>query len=227
MEKAETIVVSSDKIARHYRDKHQVARLDPFWSEPLADGLHFRDVEKGDALHIAYLGSASHAADRLFTFTVLEGLLGKMPNLKITVFGDHDLPVSLKKDSRICASPPLPWIFHRKRVAALKCHIALCPMLDTPFNRGRSVNKLIEHAVAGGIGVYSAGWKEADQVRAAAAGLSFEDRPEVWVEGLQEAISRKEGLKSIQSNARTLAYRLNDGDKQRIFWQNELEIAAS
>ncbi|MDJ0933209.1 hypothetical protein [Breoghania sp.] len=95
-------------------------------------------------------------------------------------------------------------------------------MLDTPFNRGRSINKVIEHAMLGAVGLYSEEWCFANEIRDGETGLLAPNEVGAWVDAILAAISDPQGLRAMQNKARAAAAILNDPPPQRRFWSERL-----
>ncbi|MCY0096899.1 hypothetical protein [Hoeflea ulvae] len=225
-ERADTIIVSSSVLADVYRDRgHRVVQLDPFWSEALADGSHFDPLADGAPLEVGYLGSSSHASDRGFVLQVFEELAARDLNLRLTIIGTADVPAHLRKHPKLQILKHLPWPLYRKRLARQRFHVLLYPSLPTAFNKARSFNKLIEHAVAGGVGIYSDSWNFAQDIEANKAGFLLENTVEHWADFLG-AIDRT-GLKASSNS--TLAYtrelNLTSRSKQLEFWKKTLKLS--
>lgn len=224
IERAETVVVPAEVLAAKYAERKETALLDPHWSEAFADERHFAALESNAPIDIAYLGSVTHGADRAFVFEVMARLLGRNPRLRLTLVSAAPLGNALDRHPRVRRLRPLPWFLYRRRLARQRFHLALYPMLDTPFNRGRSLNKLIEHAVVGAVGVYSADWAFADRVRHGETGFLAENAVANWADTIEAALADPGRLRAMQRQARSLAARLNAPEPQRAFWRRQLGL---
>ncbi len=222
VERAETVVVSSPKLVTRYQSLTNVVALDPYWSDPFADDRHFDALIAGGPLEIGYFGSASHAADRAFALAVFERLLDQDERIRATIVGRADLPAKLRGHPRLRILDPLPWSRHRRRLRRLRFHLLLYPTLPTPFNTARSINKMIEHAVLGGVGVYSDCWEFADRIAVPKAGLLARNRVETWVDAVSELTKNFSRLKDAQQSAAEAAKAVNDLEFQRAFWSERL-----
>lgn len=98
------------------------------------------------------------------------------------------------------------------------------PLLDTPFNRGRSANKVIEHAVVGAAPVYSASWQEAQQAAERAAGKLVPNNQEAWVQALNGLIQDPARMLQLAQSAQGYAGSLNRAEPQRKLWRELLEL---
>ena len=68
----------------------------------MADDNHFSKLDRGGALHIAYLGSVTHGADRVFVGAVLERVLESHRNVAVTMIARGKLGMSID-GHRACA----------------------------------------------------------------------------------------------------------------------------
>lgn len=225
VERARTVVVCSNHLAERYRDIAQATQiLDPYWIEPMAGDRHFGAFEKNRMIDIAYLGSVTHGADRAFVFDVMARLLESHPRIRFTLVSAKPLGNALDRHARVRRLRPLPWFLYRRFMRFRRYHLALYPMLDTPFNQGRSLNKLIEHAIVGAPGIYSRGWEYADRVVDGKTGLLAENSVDAWVAAVESALADPRRLRAMQGAAREAASRLNNPAPQRAFWSADFEL---
>lgn len=224
IEKARTIVVPTPHLVDKYAATHETAEIDPCWSSPLADDTHFDALERGGPMRIGYLGSVTHGADRAFVGAVLKEVLATHPEVRVTMISRGRLDAPLDAHPRLELRRPMPWSLHRVRHRRLRQHLALYPMLDTPFNKGRSFNKVIEHAVLGAVGMYSADWIFADRVRDGETGFLVPNDVDRWIEAIDAAIRQPERLRAMHAKARVAASALNDPENQRRFWLSHLGL---
>ncbi len=224
VDRADTIVVSSSRLAERYTAQKRVVALDPHWSDPFADASHFETLDARSVIRVGYLGTASHAADRAFAATVIENLLSTDDRVIGTMVGTANVSSTLLRHKRFQILQPSSWPRYRARIQRIRLHIALYPLMCTPFNRCRSRNKQIEHAVVGGVGIYSPQWDFAEQIKMDGAGLVVDICPNTWVETVQRAIASPKRLKQIQNTARTVAMRVNDPARQHQFWLSSLNV---
>ncbi|AXS39877.1 hypothetical protein [Breoghania sp. L-A4] len=227
VERAETIVVCSEHLARTYDAMGKATQvLDPFWAEPLAGAEHFARIEAGGPIDVAYLGSVTHGADRAFIFDVMARLLARDPRVRMTLISSKPVGNALDTHPRVRRLRPQPWWLYRQSLKRRRYHLALYPMLDVPFNQGRSLNKLIEHAVLGAPGIFSADWDYAHHVADGITGMLAENTVDAWVAATEKALGDVHSLHRMQLAARAYAQTLNDPRAQRRFWSDRLEFEA-
>lgn len=221
---AEVAVISSPALAKSLATRAQVRQIHPYWSEPIADQRHFEPLLRGEGwIEIAYLGSIVHRADLDFLWPVLAAILHGTPRARLHLPERHQVPAFLSGHPRIRPIRGRSWGAYRAALAVRRFHLALYPLLDTPFNRARSVNKLIEHGVVGAAGVYSRGWGESWRV-AAGAGLAVSNRREDWLEAIGHLVASAEALRDLAGGGATLARSLNRPEPQRQLWAELLGL---
>lgn len=221
---AETIVVASHALYEIYdRQGFRVKLLDPYWSEALSSDWSFRTLPDKAPLRIGYLGTASHAADRKFVLEVFEKLLATGANVELTIVGEDNVPPHLPRHPKLRILKHLAWYFYRRRLFKHRFDVLLYPLLPSSFNDARSSNKLAEHAVCGGVGVYSDSWAYSDFVRANRVGLVWKNDVGTWTDNLLSL--------SIERNFQDLVGPINPvhdrnalaGEEQQHFWSKCLD----
>ena len=213
-------VVGSPVLARLFRPVMQTHLLRPFWSERYAGLGHFDALEQGEGwIEVAFLGSSVHRADLQFLLPVVGRLLAANPRLRFHLPERHVLPRGFDHHPRVRRIRGLGWTAYRREITTRQFHLALYPLLETPFNRARSPNKLIEHAIVGAAPVYSASWEESRRVAHGQAGLCLSNEPETWLEALGELIRAPHRMRALARGAQDTAARLNSGAAQRALWR--------
>jgi hypothetical protein len=214
-------VVASPVLARIFQPIMETHILRPYWSESFVELDHFAG---SDWIDLAYLGSAAHRGDLHFLLPVVRRLLAENPALRFNVGAEHRLPADLEGHARVRQIPGRTWTTYRRELAGRRFHVALYPLLDTPFNRGRSPNKLIEHAVTGAAPVYSASWREARRAGVHNAGLCLPNDPEAWCQAVRGLVADRAEMQRIAASAQQLGRSLNSAERQRALWRDLMEI---
>lgn len=218
-ERAETIIVSSPSLAAIYQQRgHKVEYLPPYWSDRFAPLHHFDMLAEGAPLEIGYLGTASHRADREFVMGVFEKLLTSNAHVRLTMVGASELPDGLQGHPKLRIIKPLPWVRHRRRLSRLRFHLLLYPTLPTPFNASRSCNKLIEHAVSGGIGLYSDNWGYAALVADQSLGLVLKNETALWARTIADCTQNLTRNQADGVNRKVADINGAAGAAQKRFW---------
>ncbi|HEU0223488.1 MAG TPA: hypothetical protein VFR34_14925, partial [Paracoccaceae bacterium] len=215
--RASDIVVSTEALrpaAEAAAPGRPVHVIGPYWSEPIADLAHF----DAPGLDIAFLGAQLHADDLAFLLPVLPRLLEALPEATFTLSAGHRLPPPLAAHPRVRRLAGLRWPDYRAGLAARRFHLALYPLRATPFNAGRSVNKIIEHAVVGAAGLYSEGWPPGQAAAAAGAGLALPWDAGAWAEAILRLAADRTALRAFAAAGREHAGALNRPEPQRALW---------
>lgn len=221
-------VVASSALAKTYEPLMETHQLRPYWSEKFASLDHFDALKHPDApIDLAYLGSVVHKADLEFLLPVLGFLLARHANLRVHIPERHSLPPAFDQHPRVLRIPGLGWSAYRAGIAERRFHIALYPLMDTPFNRARSMNKLIEHAVVGAAPIYSADWSETTRVTHGISAIRLPNVVHAWAEATSALIRSPQRARELAYGAQRLAAKLNDPRPQRTLWRALLELRES
>jgi len=224
---ARVAVVGSPALGRLFAPLMETHLLRPYWSEPFAALDHFQPLAARTGwIEMAFLGSVIHRSDLAFVLPVVRRLLEAHPRLRFHVPERHRLPGDLDRHKRVRRIEGLGWTAYRRTIANRRFHIALYPLLDTAFNRARSANKLIEHAVVGAAPVYSHSWREAARASATGAGLCLPNEREVWFQALSALIDSPREMADRAAATQRLAAKLNTPEPQRRLWGELLGVAA-
>lgn len=220
-----TAVVSSSRLepmVRHLLPECEVATLHPFWSEPFGTLSHFEEEQPPRCLEIGCLGAATHRADIAPLWGVFEDLLDRHPQVRISISANHSPPGSLAAHPRLCSVSETGWREYRAALTRRRFHITAYPLQDTPFNRARSVNKIIEHGLLGSAGVYSDKWPETARILSAGAGVSVPSSPDAWADALSnlvdDTLSGGTHARACAEAGQDLARSLNQAAPQRRLW---------
>ncbi|HSF95826.1 MAG TPA: hypothetical protein VLA52_12445 [Thermohalobaculum sp.] len=224
---AEVAVVSSPDLASRRSPGLQTRLLHPYWSEPIAGQQHFDAVLRGEGwIDIAFLGSSVHRTDLDFLWPVVCAVLNENPRVRFHLAERHAVPGGLVGHPRILRIPGRGWAAYRAGLGARRFHLALYPLMDTPFNRARSVNKLIEHGVAGAAALYSRNWAEAWRAGQGGAGIVLRNRREDWLEAIRHLLAHPRAIHELACGAAALARQLNLAEPQRRLWTELLGLDA-
>ncbi|MHA1529657.1 MAG: hypothetical protein ACTSVG_11580 [Alphaproteobacteria bacterium] len=225
--RAAVAVVGSAELARRHAPRIATHLIHPYWSEPIAGLEHFGPVLSGTGwVDIAYLGSAVHRADLAFLWPVVGAVLAAHPRVRFHLAERHRVPAALAGHPRVVRIPGLGWGAYRAGLARRRHHLALYPLLDTDFNRGRSLNKLIEHGVAGAAALYSRSWAEAWRAAEGGAGLCLRNHREDWRAAIEHLLARPETMRDLAAGGGALARALNRPEPQRRLWAELMGVQA-
>jgi hypothetical protein len=229
--RAAVAVVSSAELARRYAPPESLGvethLIHPYWSEPIAGLEHFAPLLRSEGwVDIAYLGSAVHRADLEFLWPVIGAVLAAHPRVRLHLAERHRVPAGLAGHPRVVRIPGLGWGAYRAGLARRRFHLALYPLMDTEFNRARSLNKLIEHGVVGAAALYSRSWGEAWRAGEGGAGLTLRNRRDDWRAAIEHLLARPETMRGLAAGAGALARALNRAEPQRRLWAELMGVRA-
>jgi hypothetical protein len=218
--RADTLVVTSEVLLRKFSSHRDVRIVHPVWHLELADDRHFDALARGEAVHAMHLGTASHQAGLEFLEPVMEPLLERFTRLHFTYVGRSPRFGALDAHPRVHRERPQSWRRYRRTLGKRRMHLGLYPLPDTPFNRARSRNKLLEHAIVGAVGVYSRSWPTAGELQGSAilAGPGAAD----WIAALSPYLEEPQSLRPLAQAARRVLGPMNDPASQRRFWADVL-----
>lgn len=220
---AEAIIVPSETIELKYRERgYNTVRLNPYWSEDIPNSWNFTNQSKNSPLKIGYLGTASHVDDRRFVIQVYQGLLERNANVELTIIGSDGIDKKLLKEKKIKIRKYEKWNSYRNSIQNLNFDILLYPIFPSNFNDARSINKIVEHAVCGGLGVYSDSWNYADIVSLNRIGFTWENDTNLWIDRLN-LLSRQRNLQDYVGDINIIRY-FNEKNrlKQIEYWSNAI-----
>lgn len=222
---AAAVVVSSASLMTRQAPLGEAHLVHPYWSEPMAATDHFDPLVRGEGwIDIAYLGSSVHRADLAFLWPVVAGVLSAHPRARFHLSERHRVPSALAGHPRIKPLPARGWTIYRAALRGRRFHLALYPLMDTPFNRARSVNKLIEHGVVGAAPLYSRGWAESWRAAASGGGIVLENEPAAWRAEIERLIAWPDRMRELAGRAGRLASSLNRPEPQRRLWAQLMEV---
>ena len=223
---ADHIVLSTDALrsmARYLSPSAPVSVLHPYWSEQANPLTQF---DAPDVVEIAYLGAATHRADFAFLAPVIEAVLAARPQARFHVTSNHRAPRALRRHPRVLSPMRSTWPEWRASLTSRRYHILLYPLTGSRFNRGRSVNKLIEHGLTGGASLYSADWQEA--CRIGDGGLTLPTTQGAWIDAIIDLVDEIGGRgRELAVAGQKLAAELNDPRPQRALWNDLLGLSLS
>jgi hypothetical protein len=218
--RADTLVVTSEALRETFSAHRDVRIVHPVWHLDAADDRHFDALAQDADVHAMHLGTASHQAGLDFLKPVVEVLLERFARFHFTYVGRDSRLGALDEHPRVHRERPRSWKRYRRTLGQRRVHLGLYPLPDTPFNRARSRNKLLEHAIVGAVGVYSRSWPTASGLQGCAI-LAGPDAVD-WVTSLSPYLEEPQKLRLLAQSARQAFAPLNDPTTQRRFWADVL-----
>lgn len=220
LRRADRVVVSSvelvDRLADDVRVRSRPDRIDPFWRAPLAAPDHFRSAADAGVVDVVHLGSGSHGEALDEAAPAILSVLGRSPRVRFTFIGFADQHPQLETHPQVRRLSPMSWHHYRRWLPRQRFHLALYPLAPNRFDRARSVNKLIEHAIVGAVGVYPRDWAPA--ALAGSGAVTAPSDAADWEESLVAAVSDPRVLAERAIQAASAVASLNDPQRQTNFW---------
>lgn len=149
LEIADVVLCASDALTGHYRERGigAVHTIHPHYGGTVGD-------ERDDAgeVTVGILQTRSHLADLRSIAPQLNRVIEKSGDVSLIHFL-RGCDTGLDPSERITAMKPMPWPSYVGWTRRLE--IGLYPLLDTGFNRYRSLNKFIEYLGRGAVPLVS------------------------------------------------------------------------
>ena len=124
------------------------------WLENGTGGRAWPRAPKPDGapVVVGYMGSASHGPDLELVLPALEALLARRRDVRVELFGSiarqpaaERLPAAVVRHDVTLGD----YGAFKARLAALDWDVGLCPLVASPYNRGKTATKWAEYAEAG------------------------------------------------------------------------------
>ena len=154
-----------------------------------------------NSCRLFYHGTASHEAEIRWLYPVLDEVLRQGECLSLEIIGGSDVYRLYRGVPRVTVIHPMKWPAYQAFLAIPGRHIGLAPLLDLPFNRGRSYTKFFDITRCGAVGIFSPNSVYSEIVKHGESGLIVELHQEAWVKAIL-SIARDEPLRhSLLLNA--------------------------
>lgn len=219
LRRADRIVVSAvslaGQLARDARVSAKLDVLDPFWRSPFpeAAGLASNGDLGSDVVH---LGSGSHSSGLRLATPAILAMLEDSAQTRFTYVAKRGSHAALEAHPRTLRISPMAWPRYCRWLPRQRFDLGLYPLSREPFDRARSVNKIIEHGLVGAVGVYPADWAPAAALGKAV--LVAPPDPADWTATLIEAVSDPSALAQRRAAVPTVLGGYADPERQRRFW---------
>lgn len=203
---ADEVVACSDRLAERCRARHDSVRvMTPPMIAPLPALAHFAHGPAGEQpWRIGFHGTRAHLADLGHIAPALRAIQHERGDTELELMLGEHVPVALADLPRTHCPAPLPWQKFRAYQARRRVHIGLAPLLDTPFNRGKSFIKFLDIAAMGGVGVYSRRSPYTEIVEEGVNGLLAGDDPDEWRQKIEWLLEHPgEALRMAEAAAQT------------------------
>lgn len=218
---ATDIVSPSPTIMEQYGNFHAHFLGPSMLSEP--EDMSHHDYDK--QFRIVFLGTRSHLQDlNLITAELADFLKNRKYSARLDTFLGKWAPPALKNLKNAHHYAPSGWMHFRRILASQRWHLALAPMRPTPTNRGRSWNKLLDHAAVGAATLHSAGACPMLDLATGGGkhGLPVDSVPGRWREILEWLASDRAMTKRLAEAGLHRARKIGNPQDTRLFWRKLL-----
>jgi glycosyltransferase involved in cell wall biosynthesis len=215
-----TVIAPSRAILGLFPD-HPYEYLDPALLAVAAKHHHFAAA---GPFRLAFLGTRSHANGLDFLVPILEEVLTNGRDVTFTAFFGRYLPARIARLPGVENYAPMPWVDYRARMVGERFHALLAPLPDTPFNRGRSLTKLMEAAATGAALLASDRLPFSAAIEPGRDVLLLGDDPADWVREIRRLAAEREEARSLAEGAARLARRIGDPERLALFWRQRLGL---
>jgi len=222
--RADLIVVTCDELHALYEglfpQKH-VVRLDPAWPvTKLPDPSTAPNI-----IHVALLMGASHAKDATQLYPVLDRLLVRFPQIRLTVSANLAVPRRWKSSKQVQIVPAMNWHDYHRWLPEQRFNLLLYPLLrGRGLNQARSMSKLGEAAQCGAALFASASWQAGQKAVHERRCVGITDDPAQWEGEIADALTNPDRLRAIALRNRAALIAENQPQKQRDFWNRVLNV---
>nr|WP_249325095.1 glycosyltransferase [Halomonas boliviensis] len=220
MSLVDEVVASSEQLARVFFSEHDnVQVLTPPLIAPLPSLQHFNLLPSASARwKIGFYGTRAHLADLMHIAPAIQGMQSQRVDTQVEVMLGSYTPESLISLPRLNAPCPLAWEAFKVYQRAHHCHIGLAPLLDTPFNRGKSFIKFFDITAMGGVGIYSNRYPYTEIVHHGKNGLLVNDAPGEWRSALEHLLENPVAAANMAKQAAVDAKRIGNVEATVQFW---------
>lgn len=218
---SDEVIACSEKLAQRFYAQHGcVSVLTPPLIASLPTLEHFTLPPSAQApWQIGFHGTRAHLHDLLHIAPALWAIQQSRPDTQLEIMLGKHTPKQLAELPRTKTPDPLPWHAFRHYQASCRLHIGVAPLLDTPFNGGKSFIKFLDITAMGGVGIYSNRYPYTEVVRQGENGLLVEDSPAAWQAALRQLLDNPQATAAMAQQAALDAQRIGDLQHAAMFWQ--------
>lgn len=217
---ADEVVACSHALAERLREQHaNVKVMTPPLIAPLPELTHLTcGPSPAQPWRIGFYGTRAHMADLARIAPALEAIQRERNDTELELMLGEHAPKSLAALPRTYCPAPLPWKKFRVWQARRRVPIGLAPLLDSPFNRGKSFIKFLDIAAMGGVGVYSNRPPYTDIVEHGVNGLLAGDDPAEWQRCIEWLLEHPGVVRRMGAQAASDARRIGDSSRSATVW---------
>ncbi len=217
---ADRLVTTSRFMYERYRSP-KTDLLEPAYLWGLEDFGHFDGT---DQIRISYLGTRSHQADLAAITSALVEIHDAFPMVHFeSLMGEHT-PRQLKRLQRCTVHKPMKWPDFKRFIHQKRSHIGIAPLLDVPYNRGKSFSKVLDISAVGAAGIYTNSAPYAGVIDHGVNGLLVGNEPEQWKNALLRLIQNPGEMKRMAMAGQELSRRIGSSDRVARYWMEQLSL---
>ncbi|MET0313604.1 MAG: hypothetical protein ABW275_04360 [Hansschlegelia sp.] len=179
------------------------------------------DHHDGRRVKIGYHGTDVHSEDIEMLLPAVERVVEANENVEFEVFSGGAADRLIDRP-RFTVLKPMPWPDFKTYARENPCHVMLAPLLDTPFNAGKSIIKFCDAASAGAAGLYSDLSPYRDFVTDGVDGFLIRNDPELWEAALGQLVASPERVSGTARACRDTAAALRPVEAATRFWSEML-----
>ncbi|MHC9034238.1 glycosyltransferase family protein [Cobetia marina] len=169
---------------------------------------------------IGYHGTRAHRDDIAHLSPALTSVMESHPRVRLEIMMGRHVPDSLAGIARLEAPEALPWKAFQHYQATRRIQIGLAPLLETPFNRGKSWIKFLDITAMGGVGIYSRRAPYTDIVEHGVDGLLVGDDPADWQAALEQLLADPAATQTMAERALQKARDIGAVEACTNFWRS-------
>lgn len=176
-------------------------------------------------LNIIYAASSLHLNDIKFVEPMITYILNTYSHVKFHIIGGNSLSKSTKKHKNIKLYKNMFWNKYKKFALSLNADIAICPVLNTPFNQGKSYIKFFDITRFGAIGVYSYNHFYSEIIHNNKNGFLLKNDLSEWVNQIEYLINNPKELIGLRQKSQLSAIKISEENfaHQTRVWNNEIQ----
>lgn len=213
---ADTLVVTSPHLAERYATPHTRLLEPVFYLGEIGAGQleHYRDLR---TIEIVCALTTTHQYDLELIAPALGALVDRFPQVRLKVIGCPPPPDLLRRGS-VQYIPQSPWPAYKRLLARTRAHLSLAPLLETPWNLGKSMIKLIDAAQLGAVPVFSDVAPYRRLIDNGVQGGLVANDPAAWLACLSDLVEHPGRLREMAAHAQQRALELASPARARAFW---------
>ncbi len=177
-----------------------------------------------EAYRLAYHGTKCHQDDLEMLAPALKRVLDKNSHASLQIAMGGFVPKVLKEHPRVEVIGLLDWHEYKDFRDQQNIHISLVPLLDTHYNRGKSIIKLMDSAALGAVGIYTNTQPYNEVITHGENGFLLENDPLMWEKAIQLLIDKPDVLDRMRRKSNILAKSLGKVSSIENFWRKQFGL---